>query len=462
MKKTSALNLQLAKDEIEIKKWSDKKRKIRPHFYIFYAMVIFCLAYIVDEIATNINSVLQNDVFLDFFNSDYTLYTITLTLCSSIAIFSFFYRPLADKYGRKPFLIINLFGIAIGMFICFIAPILPIYIIGITILFFFAPCDIQVLYVIETSSDKRRALNLSITKAIGIMGVSVVPMLAAHVEQQGYIWQGAFLAPAIVALLVGIIGILLIQESEVFLDCKISNLEDRIRAAHKRGRKKEIIKNNEGGIIPAIKHMFKNKFFLWLFLAMFVFAISSIGQANYSIILSSKEYSPLSDTAIDNALILYPFVCAAIILISGIISDKFGRRMASILNVSVSLISIIFFIFAVRFNWNCWVIGSFLGLFIGGYLSGLDTMNIMCSEESPTALRSSIMSVISVSISAGSFVATAISILFDNLLNNLDISLLVGIMVPPSLCLALFVLLMKIPETKGKALFENKKRKKGD
>lgn len=446
--------IQIIKDKAEIQKWSRIKVKPRPKFYFFYSLVIICLAYIVDELATNINNLVQSDVMKYFLNDDYSLYTIIMTLCSGIAVLTFFFRALADRFGRKPFVFINLFGMAIGMLICFISPNPILYFVGVTISFFFTPCDIQVLYVIETSSEKRRALNLSITKAIGVLGVTLIPLLNNYVNING--WQTAFFIPSIIGFVVGTLALLFMKESEVFMDCRISMLEDRIRLnrSKKRLNKKKEQEFN-GGIIPAIKHMFADKMFLWLFLAMLVFAVGSLGAANYSVILSNPSYSAFSDDP-NSVTVLYPFACAIVILLNGIVSDLFGRRRAGIFDTISSILSIIFFIVGVRFGWKPHLVGFFLGSFIGGYLSGLDTMTVICSEKAPTNLRSSLMSVISVSISVGTFIATALALMFDNIFDNPDVGMICGILIPPFLCFALYVLLSKVPETKGTS-FENMK-----
>ena len=448
----------------ELTKWTEEKRVKKPKFYLFYSLLILCLAYIIDEIATNINGIVKTDVLTNFFNSNSNLSLIVFTICSGISIFTFFFRALADRYGRKPLLIANLFGMSIGMFICFIAPNVYLYMIGITISFFFTPCDIQVLYIVETSPDRWRAINLALSKAIGIIGVSLISIMRRHISIRG--WQGPFLIPAIVGLLVGIIAIFAMKETDVFIENRIHILKEKLKANKNKKQPTKMSKTDDEktGIIQALKYMFNKKVLLWLFLVLFVFSITSLGQSEYASVLNSASgtYEALSEEQFNIVTLMWPYSCALIIILNGLFSDLFGRRKAAIFDTIIALIGIIYFIFGFRINWNSYLVGIFLGLFIGGYLGGIDTINVICTETSPTGLRSSIMSVISVAQSGGTLVATLLLFLFRELIPTLDLSVFIMVLVPPMLGISLFVLLKRIPETKGTDFSKidlNKKRK---
>lgn len=468
MEKIYRDQIRVLKYKAELHKWNTVRNKSRNHFYIVYLILILCLAYIVDEVATNINAILQNDVIVTFFNNNLSTYTIATTVCSGIAVFSFFFRALADRFGRKPFLVINLFGMALGMLICFCAPFLeptnvvgkPLYLLGLTVSFFFTPCDIQVLYIIEISNEKRRALNLSLTKAVGILGITIIPLIRNHIDGLKFLWSGVFLIPAILGFVTAVLSILFAKESDVFIESRIDLLNDQIR--HKK-TKKELDKENkdvDGGILPAIKYMFKHKPLLWMFFLLFAFSITAIITGNFSTIMKDAiSYQPLSESDYNIATFIYPFVTALIILANGLISDLCGRRVSAIFDSLMVLIGTSLFVVSVRYNWYAYYIGIFLGTFFGGFLSGLDTVSVMSSESCPTNLRSSIMSVISVAGSAGTMLATAILLICNAAIKNLDISILVVCVVPPFMLLSLYLLRNKIPETKGTKFLKDKKEK---
>jgi len=450
----------LLKNKIELKKWQNYKAPKIPFLYFFYLMVILCMAYVISGIAQNFSSAMQNQVLDTFFGGQEGLskYTIVLTLCTGISILTFFYRAKADRYGRKPILVINLIGIGIGMFVCFIAnKSLPVYIVGLVLIFFFSPCDIQSLYVIEMSSEKYRAFNLALTKAIGTLGVVLIPIVRKYLPGN---WQYIFIVPAIMGIIGGISGIFLCKESKTFVEYRIAYLRKDIRQGYKPPKKKS--NSSQGGVLSAIKYMINHEELLWLFLACLLFAISSIGQANYAIVmqpdeqtvnsLASYSINSLNDDEVIEALIVYPFFAAAIILINGIVSDKCGRKKATIFACSAGFLSIIFFVAGIRSGWWPHIIGAFLGGFLGSYFAANDTFNVMCSEVAPTNLRSSVMSVLSVSLSIGSFISTLILLLLGKISKNIDIAIIIIIVVAISLAGALALLILKIPETSGRII----------
>lgn len=467
MTKETKTNIQNYKYKAELTKWTEEKRVKKPKFYLLYSLIILCLAYIVDEIASGIFGIIQADALDNLFPNDPNKLTIIMTLASGVSIFSFLFRTLADKYGRKPFLYINLFGMATGMFFCFIVPNnLILYIIGIIIIFFFTPCDIQVLYIVETSSDKRRALNLAFAKAIGVVGISLVSIFRRHISING--WQGVFLIPAIIGLIVGLLALFFVKETDVFIDNRIKVLKENLKTSKKLSKQGNTIeekKNDESGIIPALKYMFNKKILLWLFLVLFAFSISAVAQGNYANVLQPENgiYERMIADDYNKVVLMYPVSCAIIIVINGLISDIFGRKKASIFDTILSILGIIYFLFGARINWNPYALGLLLGAFIGGYLSGLDTINVICTEVSPTGMRSSIMSIINVANSAGTGLATGLLLIFRKFIPNFDMSAFLMILVPPTLAISLYVLMKKIPETKGInfELIDAKKKNKG-
>lgn len=443
-----------AKRKKEMKKWRHELSLPRSRYYLYYFIFILCLAYIIDEIATVINLTVQANVIETFFNKDLSPYTLTMTLCSSITIFTFFFRVLADRYGRKPFLIINTIGMSLGMFICFLSfNSLPLYIIGVVIINFFIPCDIQVVYILETSKQNRRAFNLALSKAVGTLGICLIP-LVRNLFSEKDAFQYIFLIPAIFGFIVGFVGLLFVKESEIFMKERLAYLKRQGRKKKidpKKEKEKKKAKDAQGGLIAAIRYMLDNHTLLWLILVVGIFSLCSVGQTNYSIIMLSGT-SPMTEAEVSKAIFIYPFIAALIIITNGLVSDKFGRKTASIFTGISTMFSIIFFVVGVKANWNAYLIGIFLGGFLGGYYSTIDTLSVMCSEESPTSLRSSILSIMGVAMSVGSFIATAILLMIDAIIENPDVGLIAVFTVAPALIVALLVLMSKLPETNGKSL----------
>ena len=74
--------------------------------------------------------------------------------------------PLADKFGRKPFLVINTLCMGLGLFLVYLSKDIYVYMIGGTLMSFMVSHDMQCVYILECSDEKSRARNYAIVKAV--------------------------------------------------------------------------------------------------------------------------------------------------------------------------------------------------------------------------------------------------------------------------------------------------------
>lgn len=442
--------------KLELKKWKAKEKETKPRYYALYLVFVFCLAYVIDEIAGNINTTLQNEVISTYFPGDkgLSVYTVIITLCTAVSVLSFLYKPLADRYGRKPFLVINTLGMGIGMFICFIAGgILPLYILGIITVYFFTPCDVHIVYVLECVSDKHRNLWVALYKSVGLLSISLVSVFKGIAESINY-WQFTFFIPALIGVAIGIIYLFFTKETDVFIKNRIKVLKVQIREAeHPEQSNKKKLKNRESdsGLIAGIRYMLDHKRLLWLFLIGVFFSIATIGTSNYSAII---DQNVISKESMNQILLVFPFLCAATQLTVGLISDKFGRKSSIGFSGFFTFFGLLCFIVGLKANWGSHLCGAMLGLFIGGYYSSVDVFNVMCAEQSPTNIRTSIMSILSISTSVGSFIATGILLIVNQVVSEVDLGFFGLILAIPALFIGLMILANKIPET-NKVSLEN-------
>ena len=111
-KNVERLQAREAKELIRREKQLDARSN---KFYLIYLFMILSLIYITDEIASTISIQFQANIVTEFFVKNMGMeYGAGLSLFSAIGFISYpvtlliiFYRPLADKFGRKPFLVIN-------------------------------------------------------------------------------------------------------------------------------------------------------------------------------------------------------------------------------------------------------------------------------------------------------------------------------------------------------------------
>jgi MFS family permease len=152
---------------------------------MIYLFMILSLIYITDEMASTISIQFQANIVTEFFVKNMGMeYGAGLSLFSAIGFISYpvtvliiFYRPLADKFGRKPFLVINTLCMGLGLFLVYLSKDIYVYMIGGTLMSFMVSHDMQCVYILECSDEKSRARNYAIVKAVAILGTLLVPLL---------------------------------------------------------------------------------------------------------------------------------------------------------------------------------------------------------------------------------------------------------------------------------------------
>lgn len=181
-----------------------------------------------------------------------------------------FYKPLSDRFGRKPFLVLNTFFMGLGLFVIYLANSLWIYVIGSVLVGFFVSEDIQVVYLLETAPKKHRGMILSFSKGFAVLGTMIVPLLRKTVmANDDARWRYVYLGAAIVGFLVSFIALLTSRESPVFLESRMAylRLSDEGRAELKASKEKE--KASQGGFFEGLRFAFTHKQLRSLLIASF-------------------------------------------------------------------------------------------------------------------------------------------------------------------------------------------------
>ena len=291
--------------------------------YLAYLIVVLTVIYIVDEIASAMNGTMQPLMIFDFFkvpgnNTDTAEYrsgaTLMMALTASSLVFMLltpFYKALADKFGRKLFLIINTAAMGFGLFVCFLAPHWAVYVLGIMIVQFVQTNDVQVIYIMETAPEKHRALLCNLTKAVALISVALIGVLRNIFYDPNVpsSWHMVFLIPAIVGMTVGLACIFLIRETPVFLKNRMEylNMTDEERMARAASEKQKDA-NAQGGVMAALRYIFASKQLRRVCLAGFVFMIATGITSQYSTILErGEDLGTLTENSVDTVLIIYPF-----------------------------------------------------------------------------------------------------------------------------------------------------------
>ncbi len=454
--------------EKEIAKWEKEKARPKKNYYFAYLVLIICIIYATDEIASQIGTLMKteiaNDLFAKFGESSVGLLDILSILVVPFQALGLLYRPLADKWGRKRFLIINTFGMSFAMFVIFLSGNLAIYFIGACMVQFFIPHDMHVVYIMESSPSKHRARVYSSIKFFANIAVMLVPLLRRMLMTDSSQWRKVYLIPAIVGIITSLIALLFAREPDTFIDSRLRYLKmsEEERMAQQAQKKAE---DAQGGLIPALKFAMSHRQLKWLYITSSLANLGFIGTINYQVIMSygyagnffGKGLFESLDAALEavstgdvtTALFMFPLGCAISQVIMGFICDSKGRKAAAITTALNGLVFFVLFSVGSSIAFNPYVVGFCCGAFIGSYYSTNDVIIMMIGESSPTNLRSSTMSAQFIVTAVGVAISYIISLPLITILGNSVTGIVSFALLVPGFIAALICLVRKTNETKG-------------
>ncbi len=457
------------KREKEIAKWEKEKARPKRNYYFVYLVLIICIIYATDEIASQIGTLMKTEIANDLFSKYGERSVPVLDILSVLAVpfqaLGLLYRPLADKFGRKKFLLINTFGMSFAMLVIFLSGNIVLYFIGACMVSFFIPHDMHVVYIMESSPSKHRARVYSVIKFFANMAVMLVPLLRRLLMKEASEWRNVYMIPAVVGIVTCLIALLFARETDAFIDSRLRYLRmtDEERQAEKEKKSAE---NAQGGLIPALKFAMKHKQLRWLYITSAFANIGFIGTINYQVIMSygyAQNYvskglfaslgeevmNAVSVGPITTALFMFPVGCAVSQVIMGFISDGKGRKPAAITTAFNCLVAFIAFSVGSVYAWNPYVVGFLCGAFIGSYYSTNDVIIMMIGESSPTNLRSSTMSAQFIVTAVGVAVSYIVSFSITGWLGNTAMGAVSFALLVPGFVVALYCLVRRTHDTKG-------------
>ncbi len=377
---------------------------------------------------------------------------------------SLLYKPLSDRYGRKPFLVINTLGMGIGLFFIFLSNNIVLYVIGSTITAFFVPHDMQVVYVTESSPPKHRAKIFSFVKCVSTLGLMLIPLLRRTLMTDASEWRAIYLVPAVLGIIVSFVALLSLRETDAFIESRLRYLRmtDEEREADKKSKDAS---SAQGGLVAAFKFVSKHKQLRWLYgsvafgtvvvlITMQYQAIISYGYAQAYLdqgLFATLEAAldAVSVGAVTSALFMFPVGSGLIQLCHGFISDRFGRKAALASMAAATLISLVVFSAGAEKAWDPYIVGFFSGVCIGSFWAGTDINCLMVSESSPTNLRSSIVSLQMFALGIGYVVTYLVGIPLITYFGNSSIPAVSLGLALPSFAASLLIVLFKVRETKS-------------
>lgn len=448
----------------ELAKWQKISMQKTSAMGLFIVIALLCLIRALDEFATSTGGSLQTSIVNEFFVRDQGLdfatglsrFSLIGTAMMPVMILATLYLSLADKFGRKPILVISVFGMAVGLFISYLSTNLAVHLIGKVILTFFIATDIHQLYVMEIAPNDKRALLLSINSFFGYLSMMLVSVARDASTVNGeLIWRNVFLVPAVLGVILTALLILFARETKVYIDQRLAFLSklsgkttgdspaDAGRKVAETGNlKKE--RGGTGGLGKSFKFIFTHRQPRMILLATFFQLLAVMAYFGYYEAIMTT--SGMTTEQVTQALLVYPITAALFSLPAGYIADKFGRKPATMLFAILAFIGLIAFIISAGSQVNPYIVGLIYGVELGCFWNFGGQMGLVFNETVPTEIRAS-------AVAAKGLLSVVVSIL-----SAVIISILVGFINLSTLCLvwgattvgiAIILFALTVKETRG-------------
>ena len=444
----------------EIARRERQLAKPRGRWYFPYLLLIIALIYITDEITSQIGTLMKTEIANDMLSHFGQSSVGALDILSMIAVpfmaLGIVYKPLSDRFGRKPFLVLNTFGMAAGLLIVYLSRSIPAYVVGACVIQFFVPHDMQAVYIMEVSPDKHRAKLYSAVKCVAMLGVMVIPLLRRMLMHATSQWRRVYLIPALVGVVTALAALLLAKETDAFNRSRINYLRGDVEANGTEA---------EGGILPALRFVWRHRQLRWLFIALACSETGFLLTIDYEVILTygyaehflhGGLFQTLEDAVesagvheITAALFLFPVGCALGQLLPGFVADHKSRKAAALTASLLSVILLLGFMLGASFGAPPYPVGFLAGACIGFFWSNVDTITMMAGESSPTALRSSILAAANLATGIGIGVAYGITLPLLTILGNAKAGVVILCAALPGLVAAFTILALKTHDTRG-------------
>lgn len=431
-----------------------KRSRQRPPYpgYLMVFSVIIILMRVTNELSSNISTYIQSSVVNEFFVSNGFSYedglarfTFINMAISALALLSVFYKPLADKLGRKTVLCINAIGTVAGMLFTFTSPTVYAYCFGVALYTFFMQNDVQMVYILETAPKDKGARLFGVIKSFGILGLVIIPILRDTVmDNDAAKWRSLFFIPLLMCVAVAILLLLCCRETQMFLDKRIDYLEqsEEERAAAKEAAKQAA--ENKTGLLESIKYIWRNRSLRVSIIAYTFYGLCSM--AAYMYVESIMTTNGMSPAEVTKALYVYPFVYAALSFLGGFMADKFGRKPVVVTGGAFVALGFLAFIYGCKSGWNPYLIGLLNGIYLGGYWVCGDYISVMFLEQVPTELRASVLAGANVLMMGGCLVGIGAEML---LMLRLGLNLASMLIIVPCISVCTLIVLFQVHETRG-------------
>jgi len=409
--------------------------------YTYYTLFIMGMMNIIDIFTSNAGPLVASFVVDEFFISRgvdekvaYAQYGAAMALLSLFFILGLGVRFIADRYGRRPALIINIIGMTIGAIITILSQDFLTFYIGAIVGAVFLTADIQMLLMNEECPPERRSQYVTSVMIMGLLGaLLVIFMRFLFMSGSNPNWRALYILTFIGGIIVTILAIFTLKESSVYLTMKARRAANPEKMQEKESFGK------------ALKSVTKLNNFRTIFIALIVGVLGVMGgmvaRAYWEPFMSQNfTFNEVNIIYIIRYLISIPYG-----IMIGRINDKVGRKGGLYTTLICAPVFLIICLLTISLG-NAIITGIFYGLFIYSIWLTPTTTGTMINELTPTQYRGTV-SIFNLLVAY--VLIAAFTIFFSILVLWLSFETVFIISVVPGCLVAIILVIKKLPETKA-------------
>jgi len=338
---------------------------------------------ILDTYTTNYPNVIPSRIIAEFL-SEYpsnvanSLYALCVAIASIGMYVVFFNQLMADKVGRKILLAFTVFGMGFASLLILFSTNIIQYTIYLLLLYVFFSSDIWVIYINEESPPDKRAIWTNIILMGGVTGSILLPVFRSiYITETISNWRGMTYFPIFLGIPLCIVILLAFKETLKYEEMKELKKEGKIPE-----EKANLLRENLKIIFsPKRKKEISSVLFITFLVGM-----------NYIFVSLGESYISSSPNLNQNDINIIVLVMSLAVvfgyLITGIVADKYGRKLLFYVYSISFPISIILVVFGSLLSQ-----GALLMVCIGAGLANISywglgvVIRLVIIEVTPTNAR---------------------------------------------------------------------------
>jgi MFS family permease len=311
--------------------------------YMYYTVFVMGMINLIDIFTSNVGPLVVTYVVDEFFiskgvpeNVAYAQYGLAMSFVSIFMLIGLVIRYFADRYGRKPALIINIVGMSLSALLVLFSLNFLMYVLGVLLGAVFLNADIQMLLVGEECPKEKRSQFINGIRIVGLCGALLVLVLRfIFISGSNPQWRLLWLLPLVGGIIVTFIAIFTIKESSIYLTMKAQ------RSAHPE------LQNQKEGFIQALKSIRKLKNYKLIMITLVVGILAVLGGFTDSNYMQPYLSQKFTFNEVNFIYVIRFVISIPVSAFIGIVNDNFGRKIGLYLHlilIPLCLIIVIIFV----------------------------------------------------------------------------------------------------------------------